>query len=152
MVIQPSSAIPRIPGNSVFPAREEIPPSLKKSPAVRVLVVDDEPLVLWSITEMLRSQGLEVQEAGNAKTALRALTSEGGPPDVVLLDLNLPDSSDLGLLAMIRRIAPATGIILMTAFGTPEVCDEARKLGALAVIDKPFDLDTLDSLLSRAVQ
>lgn len=152
MVIQPSGQNPRIQATSLLPAREEIPPGLKKSPALRVLVVDDEPLVLWSITEMIRAYGMEVQEAADARSALRTITGEGRPPDVVLLDLNLPDSSDLGLLTMIRRIAPTSRIILMTAFGTPEVRAEARKLGVVNVIDKPFDLDTLDSLLNRAVQ
>lgn len=152
MVIQPSGAFPRFQAPSPVPVREEIPPALKKSPVLRVLVVDDEPLVLWSITEMLRSHGMDVQEASNAKSALRLITGEDGPPDVVLLDLNLPDSTDLGLLTMMRRIAPSTRVILMTAFGTPEVCAEARRLGVASVIDKPFDLDSLDSLLTRAVQ
>ena len=134
-----------------MPLREEIPPGLKKSP-LRVLVVDDEPLVLWSITEMLRSHGMEVEEASSANTALRAFTSKEGPPDAVLLDLNLPDSSDLGLLTMMRRLAPKTRVILMTAFGTPEVRAEARRLGVVAVIDKPFDLDSLDGLLTSSVQ
>src|SRR5437773_8910298 len=120
MVIQTSGAFPRTQRPPAVEARGEIPRGLKKSPALRVLVVDDEPLVLWSITEMLRANGMNVQEAANAKIALRTFTAEGGPPDVVLLDLNLPDSADLGLLSMMRRIAPATRIILMTAFGTPE--------------------------------
>jgi len=131
--------------------REEIPPGLKKS-ALRVLVVDDEPLVLWSITEMLRSHGMEVEEASTANTALRAFTAQDGPPDAVLLDLNLPDSNDLGLLTMMRKLAPRTRVILMTAFGTPEVRAEARRLGVFSVIDKPFDLDSLDGLLTRSVQ
>ena len=132
--------------------REEIPLGLKKSPALRVLVVDDEPLVLWSITEMLRSLGMQVDEAATANAALRAFTAPEGPPDAVLLDLNLPDSNDLSLLSMMRKLSPKTRVVLMTAFGTPEVRAEARRLGVVSVIDKPFDLDALDSLLTRGVQ
>jgi DNA-binding NtrC family response regulator len=127
---------------------EEIPHGRKKSPAVRVLVVDDEPLVLWSITETLRSNGMEVDEACTAKEALRAITAESGPPDAVLLDLNLPDSHDLGLLRTMRTIAPATRVFLMTAFGTPEVRIDAHRLGVVDVIDKPFDLTRLGEILT----
>jgi DNA-binding NtrC family response regulator len=130
---------------------EEIPCTREKSPMLRVLVVDDEPLVLWSVAEMLRSRQMDVEEAADARTALRVLTAKGEPPDVVLLDLNLPDSSDLLLVSMIRKIAPGTRIILMTAFGTPEVFADARKLGVSDVIDKPFDLESLDQFLTRAV-
>lgn len=151
MVIQQSGPIPQVQAPTGLPAGEEIRPMLKKS-TLRVLVVDDEPLVLWSIAEMLRSRGLEVEEASSANTALRAFTAKEGPPDVVLLDLNLPDSHDLGLLTMMRRLAPRTRIILMTAFGTPEVRAEARRIGVVSVIDKPFDLESLDDLLTHAVQ
>jgi DNA-binding NtrC family response regulator len=148
MVIQPSGLFPRVQASSPLSTPEEIPYGRKKSPAVRVLVVDDEPLVLWSITETLRSHGMEVDEARNAKEALRAITREGGPPDAVLLDLNLPDSHDLGLLRTMRTIAPATRVFLMTAFGTPEVRLDAQQLGVVDVIDKPFDLTRLDSILT----
>lgn len=152
MVIEPSGTFPGIHGLLETEARGEIPVARRKSPSLRVLVIDDEPLVLWSISEMLRSYGTEVQEAASAKGALQVFTAEGGPPDVVLMDLKLPDSVDLGPLSMMRRIAPATRVILMTAFGTPEVCDEARRMGAFAVLEKPFDLETLGSLLARPVK
>ena len=151
MVLEPSGVFPRIAAVPAPDTRGEISQSLRKSSGLRVLVVDDEPLVLWSITEMLRSHGMDVQEAASAKGALRILADESGPPDVVLLDLNLPDSADLGPLTMMRKMAPATPVIVMTAFGTPEVCAEARRLGAATVMEKPFDLDTLDGLLTRAV-
>ena len=152
MVIQPSGAFPLIPAPPAAEPRGEIPAGLRKSPGLRVLVIDDEPLVRWSITEILQSYGMDVQEASTAKGALRMLTGEADPPDVVMLDLKLPDSADLSLLATLRRIVPGTRVILMTAFGTPEVCEEARRLGAYAVLEKPFDLDDLQGLLSRAVQ
>ena len=152
MVVQPSGAFPQIQAPPAPEPCGEIPEAQKKSPGLRVLVVDDEPLVLWSITEMLRSRGMQVQEAASAKTALRVFTGDEEPPDVVLLDLNLPDSADLAPLSMMRKIAPKTRVILMTAYGTPEVCAEARRLGVFTVMEKPFDLDTLDGLVTRAVQ
>ena len=67
---------------------------VKKSPRLRVLVVDDEPLIRWSLSETLEQSGHAVVEAGDAEGALRAL-SAGRPFDVVLLDYRLPDSNDL---------------------------------------------------------
>jgi two-component system response regulator AtoC len=123
---------------------------LKKSPAGRILVVDDEPLVRWSIAETLRAGGYDVAEAGDADSALRALI-EDAPPDAVLLDLRLPDCSDLHLLETIKLIRPGMPVVLMTAFGTPELVAEARRLGAYAVLDKPFDLTALEPLLAAAL-
>ena len=57
----------------------------------------------------------------------------------------------LSLLALLRRLAPAVPIILMTAFPTPEVVAEARRLGAFAVVEKPFDLNGLVPLVRRAL-
>jgi DNA-binding NtrC family response regulator len=113
---------------------------------LRVLVVDDEPLIRWSIAETLGAVGHQVIEAQDAASALRALADAPGP-DLVLLDFRLPDSNDLGLLAEIRRIAPATPVIMMTAFGTPDVTAGALKLGASKVLNKPFNMHDLEGLV-----
>jgi DNA-binding NtrC family response regulator len=104
-----------------------------------VLVVDDEALIRWSVAESLEAAGHRVAEAGSAREALDFF-SAGMPPTVVVLDLKLPDSDGLGLLRRIRDLAPACRIILMTAHGTPEVLDEARRAGAFDVLSKPFDM------------
>jgi len=89
----------------------------EKSPSLRVLVVDDEPLIRWSLTETLKDAGHTVAEAGNAESTLLRLTD--GHFDVVLLDYRLPDSNDLNLLSAIRRLSPQSAVIMMTAHGTP---------------------------------
>ena len=119
------------------------------SPALRVLVVDDEPLIRWSLVETLADRGWEVAEAGDKGTALRAV-AEGGPFDVVLLDFRLPDSNDLHLLETLRKVSPDTRIILMTAFGAPEVTQGALDLGAFRVVHKPFEVNEMASLVSQA--
>jgi two-component system response regulator AtoC len=113
---------------------------------LRVLVVDDEPLIRWSIAETLGAAGHQVTEAQDAASALRAL-ADAPDTDLVLLDFRLPDSNDLGLLAEIRRIAPAAPVILMTAFGTPDVTAGALKLGASKVLNKPFNMHDLEDLV-----
>ena len=84
----------------------KIPQAAKKSAPLRILVVDDESLIRWSLAETLSDLGHLVSEAGDGETALRTLTHAGGPFDVVLLDYHLPDSHDLALLSQIRRLAP----------------------------------------------
>jgi DNA-binding NtrC family response regulator len=113
---------------------------------LRVLVVDDEPLIRWSIAETLGAAGHEVVEAADAASA-RRLLGETSDLDLVLLDLRLPDSRDLALLADIRRKAPNTPVIVMTAFGTPEITADALRMGALTVLNKPFNMHDIETVV-----
>jgi DNA-binding NtrC family response regulator len=118
--------------------------------AANVLVVDDEGLLRWAVVETLGARGFEVSEAGDAKSALEALGAPGRHTDLVLLDLFLPDACDLSILKFIRTRAPAMPVILMTAFATPDIIEEALAVGAL-VITKPFDIDNLAALIDRTL-
>ena len=111
-----------------------------------MLVVDDEPLIRWSVAESLSAIGLDVEQASDAASALRTVTNAALPFDVVVLDLRLPDMDDLSLLGTLRQLMPAASLILMTAFGTPELVADARALGA-SVINKPFELEDLKRLV-----
>jgi DNA-binding NtrC family response regulator len=127
----------------------ESAPITKNSPALEVLVVDDEPLIRWSVTETLHDCGYHVTQAMDAVTA-RAAVRDQGQFDVVLLDYRLPDSEDLRLLAGIRKHMPEAKVILMTAFGTPEVVRHALDLGAYRVVNKPFEMNDLAALVAQA--
>jgi DNA-binding NtrC family response regulator len=129
---------PPAPHNAVGISRAAL-----KKPQPRVLVVDDEPLIRWSVTETLARLGFAVEQASDAMSAMRALTNVAGDFDVIVLDLRLPDMNDLSLLATIRQMHPAAAVILMTAFGTDEVLEQAIALGAATVLDKPFELSEL---------
>lgn len=118
--------------------------------ALRVLVVDDEVLIRWSLVETLTERGHVVTEAGDAASAIRAVSDEATRPDVVVLDYRLPDSADLSLLATIRRLAPEAPVILMTAYGTPDVVNGALTLGAYRVVSKPFEIHDLATLVAQA--
>jgi CheY-like chemotaxis protein len=111
-----------------------------------VLVVDDEPLIRWSVSESLGACGYTVAEAPDAASALKIVTTSALPFEAIVLDLRLPDMNDLSLLATLRQLVPDTHVVLMTAFGTPEVIAQARALGA-DVIAKPFELDALSRLV-----
>jgi CheY-like chemotaxis protein len=112
----------------------------------QVLVVDDEPLIRWSVTETLAGLGLTVVDAPDAATALKMVTTSPLPFQVVVVDLRLPDMNDLSLLSTLRQLLPKAHLILMTAFGTPEVIDDAKALGA-DVLPKPFELGELNRLV-----
>jgi two-component system response regulator AtoC len=128
----------------------KFPPIAKNSPRLRVLIVDDEPLIRWSLAETLTDSGHTVVEAGDGQAAVHLLTDGDRPFDVVLLDYRLPDSNDLNLLATIRRIAPNSAVIMMTAFGTPEVAAGAQQLGAYRIVPKPFEVHHVAELVLEA--
>jgi DNA-binding NtrC family response regulator len=113
-----------------------------------VLVVDDELLIRWSVSETLSDLGFDVEQASDAGSALRAVSTAALPFDVVVLDLRLPDMNDLSLLGTLRQVLPTAALILMTAFGTAEIVRDAQALGA-TVLSKPFELDELKRLVSE---
>ena len=117
---------------------------------LRVLVVEDEALIRWSIAETLARTGHTVIEADDAASAIRELKELSEPVDVVLLDYRLPDSNDLTLLATIRQLLPHTPVVVMTAYGTADVIGGALDLGAYDVLDKPFDMQDIEPMLLQA--
>jgi DNA-binding NtrC family response regulator len=128
----------------------DIPPMLKKSPNVSVLIIDDEPLIRWSLAEILTDRGYGVLEAGDGRGAVEVLSEAPDPVDVIMLDYRLPDSNGLQVLARIRTLSPSSRVVLMTAYGTPEVFDEAMRLGAFCVVNKPIEMQDVASLVARA--
>lgn len=117
---------------------------------LRVLVVDDEALLRWSLAEVLRSRGHTVLEAATAATASTAMIDTPGAIDVVLLDYRLPDASGLDGLRDVRRRAPQAAVVLMTAYATPEVIEDALELGAHCVMNKPFDMHAVEDVVLNA--
>jgi DNA-binding NtrC family response regulator len=122
---------------------------MENSPRLRVLVVDDESLIRWSLTEELTDSGHQVDEAADGASALSLLCS-GRPFDVVVLDYRLPDSNDLHLLETIRGLLPNSPVIMMTAFGSSETLEHALRLGAYRVVPKPFDVREMAKLVAEA--
>lgn len=127
----------------------EIPHLPEKTRKLKVLIVDDEPLIRWSLAETLSESGHRVTEAADGASALTSLrTSES--PDVIVLDYRLPDSNDLSLLKSIRQRVPDAVVIMMTAFGAPEMTSEALLLGVWRVVPKPFEVHEMADLVIQA--
>ena len=89
-------------------------------------------------------------EAALVEQAIESLATQTDHFDVVVLDLRLPDVNDLSLLTKVRELSPGSRVIMMTAFGTPEIKAQALDLGASRVIPKPFEMDELASLVAGA--
>jgi DNA-binding NtrC family response regulator len=117
------------------------------SPTGDVLIVDDEPLIRWSLRRGLVQRGHHVAEAGDGAEALRQIAADPTRFGVVVLDYRLPDTEDLSLLRDIRRLAPAAAVLMMTAFGDVQMRSDALALGARIVIDKPFQVSAVVALV-----
>lgn len=142
--------LPYAPGIQRSPIESRNFPAMLKKSTPTILVVDDEALIRWSLSEMLGDRGFAVAEAGDGRTALVAIINAATPFDVVLLDYRLPDSGDLRLLERIRNLTPSSQIIMITAQASPELAQAAAALGAYRVISKPFEVESLAALVDEA--
>jgi DNA-binding NtrC family response regulator len=116
----------------------------------RILVIDDEKSIREVFSVLLGDRGFQVAAAENGRQGLEKAPLFG--PDVVLLDMNLPDLPGLEVLAGLRELQPAPGIIIITAFGTIRNAVEATKLGAYAYLEKPIDNEELLLNIARIVE
>jgi two-component system, NtrC family, response regulator AtoC len=114
-----------------------------------ILVVDDEPLIRWSLAERLTQEGYRVVEAADGRETLDHLRD---PVDLVLLDYRLPDTDGLTLLKQIKAHDPDTLVILLTAYASIETAVEVMKQGAYHYANKPFDLDEITLLVQKALE
>lgn len=107
----------------------------------RILVVDDEKLIRWSLGECFRKEGFQVTLAGDGATAAAFL--EKHDVDLALLDLRLPDTDGIQLLKKAHEEIPGLPIIIITAFSSIDSAVEAMRCGAVDYITKPFNIDEL---------
>ncbi len=114
-----------------------------------IVVIEDEVLLGRRIARALESEGHEVRVAQTGDEGLRAVADS--TPDLVLLDLRLPDCSGLDVLKSVRGEDRELPVILMTAYGTIEDAVSAMQAGATDYVQKPLDLDELRLLIGRVL-
>ncbi len=116
----------------------------------RLLIVDDEPNLLYSLKKSLESCELEVMTAETAEQGVEAVSTYA--PDAVILDVRLPDMSGLDAFSEIHRLDPRIPVIIFTAFSTTETAIEAMKRGAYEYLLKPVEFDRLYDVVQRALE
>ncbi len=116
----------------------------------KILVVDDEKLIRWSLCEALRSWGFTPIEAGNKRDALELFEAE--PPVVTLLDIILPDGSGIDVLRRIRTIQPDAVVIMITANVLVDDTIASLRAGAYDFIGKPIDLENLHVTIRNGIE
>jgi len=108
---------------------------------MKVLVVDDEPIVLKSCRMVLEAEGFEVMMAGSVQEALAVI--EVQVPGLLLVDVKMPVLDGMYLMRQVREKRPGMPIIVMSGYSTRETIREALELGAATFIAKPFTPDEL---------
>ena len=121
---------------------------MPNSPA-RILVVDDEKLIRWSVSERLQRDGYVVATAETGEQAIEAIAAD--PPDLVLLDVQLPGMNGVETLQKALGLQPEISVIMMSAHSTVDTAVDAMKHGALDFLVKPFPLQLLDAAVERAL-
>jgi len=116
----------------------------------KILVVDDEKNIRDIFNLLLVERGYLVECAVDAASGLAKAASFG--PDVLLLDMNLPDRPGIEVLSRVREILPRCRTIIITAYGTIKNAVEATKLGAFAYLEKPVDNEELLMMIARALE
>lgn len=122
--------------------------SIKVLMGLKILIVDDEDILAWSIETELKSKGAEVIRAGNCRDALDRFRTFG--PDLVISDLRLPDGNGLDLLTTWKKDRPEVPVILITAHSAVNSAISALRLGAFDYLQKPFDFKNLIAAVQRA--
>ncbi|MDD3250290.1 MAG: sigma-54 dependent transcriptional regulator [Smithellaceae bacterium] len=116
----------------------------------KILIVDDEINLRFVLSAMLKKEGYAVVSAADGLEALQILKTDR--IDVVVTDLKMPRLDGMGLLNRITEKFPEVPVIIITAYGTVATAVEALKKGALDYITKPFELDDLKHVISKAVK
>ena len=116
----------------------------------RILVVDDEHLIRWSLEQSLKKQGYTVHTVGSGEQALDHIRKES--PNLVLLDIQLPGIDGIETLEKIKDVDRDICVIMITALGVLETAVKAMQLGAYDYINKPFNLDELSVVLCKALE
>ncbi len=117
-------------------------------PKKSILIVDDD-IAHRTMLRILLDWDYEIFEADDGSTAIEKLVDNSF--DLVIMDIRMPKVSGLEALDTIKTLKPAIPVVMMTAYWSDQVADEARKKGAFDYLSKPFDFDRLRQTIERAI-
>ena len=116
----------------------------------KILVVDDEKLIRWSLKQNLEKENYEVFTASTGEEAMDLFNQE--LPDLILQDIKLPGMSGMEILEHVKRLREESLVIMMTAYGDIQTSVKAMKLGAYDFVEKPFDFEKLKLTVGKALE
>ena len=114
---------------------------------LRIRIADDEELIRKSLVKLLTAEGHDVDAVGTAAEVLESVRND--PPQILILDLRLPDGSGLELLPRLKSIEPALKVVVMTAFGDLPTAVQAMRQGATDFIKKPYEMHEMVLAIER---
>lgn len=119
-------------------------------PKERILIIDDEKLIRWSLEQDLSKEGYEIRTANTGEEGLRLFMQEN--PDLTILDIKLPDADGIDILEKIKSRDKDHLTIMITAYGDIGTAVKAMKLGAQDYLTKPFELEEVKLVVSKALE
>lgn len=126
---------------------------VKKSKSDNLLLVDDDRLILATLSQGLQKAGYQVRQAASGEAALESI--EGHPPDLAILDVRMPDMSGIELAKHLRE-KTTVPFMFFSAYSTPEIAHQAAQYGAVGFLVKPLDaahiVPSIEAALARAAE
>lgn len=111
----------------------------------KVLIVDDEPIIVNLLQKFLTQKGYQTITASSGEEALKRVREDS--PSLVLLDVYMPGKTGIEVLREIKQLQPDLGVIMVTAASDEGIGRKALELGAFDYVSKPFDLEYLEKVL-----
>src|SRR5205085_5629870 len=147
-----TASISKMPLGGTYSRKDVKPLAAPPIPELvgRVLVVDDNARARQSIVDVLKAAGHEVVASASAIEALKIV--EKNPFDVIVTDLQMPGMDGLAFIRTLSERKVESQIVMITAFASVTSAVEAMRYGAFDYIEKPFDVEQLETLISRALR
>ena len=115
-----------------------------------MLVVDDDQGMVTTLRDILGLSGYEVDSASSGREAVEPVRE--GQPDCILMDIRMPDMHGIDAFREIKRLAPRSAVIFMTAYAASGLVEQARREGAVEVVSKPPDLERVLEDIERLIR
>ncbi|MGA1843526.1 MAG: sigma-54-dependent transcriptional regulator [bacterium] len=121
-----------------------------KGKRIKILIVDDDPEIIWILTEALQEEGYQIFSGDCGKAGLKIVKAE--KPELVLLDIKMSDMNGLEVLEKIKEQAKNTAVIMLSAHGETKMVVQAMQFGATDFVTKPFDKDELLITINKVLE